>query len=224
MSSAQKGSVKNGLVITTEDFDREMSILKQAGYDTIGFDDLYAYIEGKENLSNKDVVITFDDGYRTCGYLAAPILRKYGFRATIFIITNKLSQPDDALNTTTFSIQFLHADELPLFADVFDYASHTDNMHNDYKGQPMLISEPPSKILNDLELSRQKLNNTTALAYPFGKYSDETITLLKQAGFRMAFTTQPKIVEPGIDPYKIPRFEINEPITDTRFKKIMGIV
>lgn len=223
MTPAQKGSSTNGLVVTTDDFDHQMSILKQAGFSTMNFDELKEYIDGKYDGTGK-VVLTFDDGYRTCGYLAAPILKKYGFRATIFIITKYLDQPDDDLNTTSFfPLQYFHQDELAKFSYALDYASHTNNMHDDYKGKPMLISESSDKILSDLQASRQKLSQTTAIAYPFGKYSDETLSLVRQAGFTMGFTTKPRIVKPGADLLTIPRFEVNAPMTDRHFKSIMGI-
>lgn len=222
MTAQQKGKVKNGLVITTEEFDRQMAILKSAGFETITPDELYDYIKGKTNLERK-ILITFDDGYKTCGCLAAPILKKYGFRATIFVITGYLDPTDQPANTSTFAIQYLSTNDLSRYSYALDYGSHTEKMHDEYRSKPMLISKSSSEILADLSKSRQKLNGADSIAYPFGKYSDKTIQLVKQAGFKMAFTTKPKTVQPGIDPYEIPRLEVNAPMTDYHFKTIVGI-
>lgn len=225
MTTPQKGSAKNGLVMTTDEFDHQMAILKDAGYQTASLDDLYAYISGTKSLNPQNtIILTFDDGYRTNGYLAAPILRKYGFKATVFIITKFMACADSPVNTTTYTpFQYFIYSDLPQFADTLSYASHTDNMHDNYKGDAMLITEPDQAILTDLQLSRSKLNNTPYFAYPFGKFSDHTIELLKKAGFTMAFTTKQGMVYPGTDYYRVPRYEINSPITDARFKFLAGI-
>lgn len=223
MTPAQKGDVKNGLVITTDEFDRQMAILRQAGFEAADLSDVAAYAEGKADFVNR-VAITFDDGYRTCGCLAVPILRRYGYRATVFDITKYLGLPDEPVNTQNFfPFQYFNTGDLTTYADTLDFASHTDNMHDDYKGQPMLISKPAADILDDLRLSRQKLGGTPYLAYPFGKYSEQTIGLVRQAGFAAAFTTKSGFVQPGDDPYRLPRIEINSPMADSEFKRLLGI-
>lgn len=223
MTPAQKGDVKNGLVITTDEFDRQMAILRQAGFETVDLSEVAAYAAGKADFVNR-VAITFDDGYRTCGCLAVSILRKYGYRATVFDITKYLDLPDEPVNTQSFyPFQYFNTGDLTAYADTLDFASHTDHMHDDYKGQPMLISRPAADILDDLRLSRQKLGGTLYLAYPFGKYSEQTIELVRQAGFAAAFTTRSGFVQPGDDLYRLPRIEINSPMTDSEFKRLLGI-
>ena len=223
MTTAQKGDVKNGLVITTDEFDRQMAILRQAGFETADLSDVAAYAAGKADFTNR-IAITFDDGYRTCGCLAVPVLRRYGYRATVFTITRYLDLPDEPVNTQSFfPFQYFNTGDLTKYAATLDFASHTDHMHNDYKGEPMLISKPADDILSDLRLSRQKLGGTLYLAYPFGKYSEQTIALVRQAGFAAAFTTRSGFVQPGDDLYRLPRIEINSPMTDSEFKRRLGI-
>lgn len=218
MLPEQKGSVNNGLVITTDVFDRQMAILKNAGYTVIGMEELRAYLLKGGDCSKK-VVLTFDDGYKTTGYLAAPILRKYGFQATVFVIAFNLDKPDQPLNTKTFyPLQFFSSADLPKFSDVLTYGSHTYNMHVDLKS-----AKQSDKIEADLQLSREKLGDTAYFAYPLGKYDARVEGLLRQAGFTMAFTTQRHNARPGCNLLEIPRIEINAPITDRSFESILGI-
>ena len=55
--------------------------MKKNGYKTIDFNE----IEKKES---KTIIITFDDGYKDVFYNALPILKKYNFKATCFLVTS----------------------------------------------------------------------------------------------------------------------------------------
>jgi peptidoglycan/xylan/chitin deacetylase (PgdA/CDA1 family) len=45
-------------------------------------------------------------------------------------------------------------------------------------------------------------------AYPYGEYDDAAKTVAAAADLAGAFTTKPGLVEPGADPYELPRIEI----------------
>jgi hypothetical protein len=75
---------------TPEQFRRQMVTL--ARYCTpIGIADLVRAVEG-EPLPDNAVMVTFDDGYRSCHDVALPILREVGVRATFFISTAFVSE------------------------------------------------------------------------------------------------------------------------------------
>ena len=48
----------------------------------------------------------------------------------------------------------------------------------------------------------------TGFAYPYGNYSTLTQTLLKEAGFRYAVSTEPKAVTTDDDPFALPRIQV----------------
>jgi peptidoglycan/xylan/chitin deacetylase (PgdA/CDA1 family) len=71
---------------TPAQFRRQMETL--AKYCTpIGIDELIRAVEG-EPLPPNPVMVTFDDGYRSCHDVALPILRAVGVRATFFVSTS----------------------------------------------------------------------------------------------------------------------------------------
>ena len=72
--------------VTPEAFERQMTALKNAGYNTVTLEQVEAYVRKGEPLPEKPVMITFDDGYRSNYTLAYPILQKYSMKATIFAI------------------------------------------------------------------------------------------------------------------------------------------
>lgn len=66
-------------------FRRQMEFLARYGT-PIGVDELLRAVEGAP-LPKNAVMVTFDDGYRSCHDVALPILRAVGMRATFFVPT-----------------------------------------------------------------------------------------------------------------------------------------
>ncbi|MBA3398277.1 MAG: polysaccharide deacetylase family protein [Deltaproteobacteria bacterium] len=75
---------------TPVQFRRQMEMLARH-CTPIGVDELIKSIEG-EPLPKNPVMVTFDDGYRSCHDVALPILRAVGVRATFFISTSFVTE------------------------------------------------------------------------------------------------------------------------------------
>ena len=76
--------------------------------------------------------------------------------------------------------------------------------------------------LEDLKKSKEVLNNTTYLAYPFGEYTELSIKLLKDAGYTMALTTNYGNAKVGDDLYLLPRIYIYNEYSLETFKRIVN--
>ena len=74
---------------TPAQFRRQMEMLVRYGT-PIGIDDLIRALEGAP-LPRNPVMVTFDDGYRSCHDTALPILRAVGMRATFFVATGYIT-------------------------------------------------------------------------------------------------------------------------------------
>jgi len=72
-----------------DQFRRQMEVLARYGT-PIGIDDLIRALEGHP-LPKNPVMVTFDDGYRSCHDAALPILRAVGMRATFFVPTGYIN-------------------------------------------------------------------------------------------------------------------------------------
>ena len=75
----------NYLTTHFEDFEKELIYLRKNNYSTISLDDLYNYINYHKKIPKKSIILTFDDGYVDNYIFAYPLLKKYGFKGTIFI-------------------------------------------------------------------------------------------------------------------------------------------
>ena len=157
--------------------------------------ELEDYIDGKINLP-KSVLITIDDGGRD--KIAVDLLTEYKMHATIFLITSWYNAK------TYYKTGYI------------ELHSHTHNMHNTGEcsgGQGGAIKcWPKEKIQEDLKESREELNNTTYMAYPFYEYNEYSIENLKEAGFTMAFigesTKSDNLVHVGSNKFELRRFVI----------------
>jgi len=69
-------------------FENQIKYLKNNGYKSINFDEI-------DHKVKKQIIITFDDGYKDIYINALPILKKYNFKATCFFVTNLIGQENN---------------------------------------------------------------------------------------------------------------------------------
>jgi len=75
-------------------FERQMQFLARHGVRAIFFDELVAHLKGEKLLEKPAVAITFDDGFLDNLVNAAPILKKYSMKATVFMATSLIRLPE----------------------------------------------------------------------------------------------------------------------------------
>jgi peptidoglycan/xylan/chitin deacetylase (PgdA/CDA1 family) len=210
-------------VVSYEQFVAQMKFLHDHGYHTITLPELEQFLQGKRNLPAKSIMIHFDDGLKTNYIYAYPVLKQYHFQAVAFLITSR-----NTVDVQPFRpdiLQFLSWPEIDQMRDVFEFASHTHALHNrGTDGIGNLMKEPYETVKADLLQSQNLLNGTTYFAYPFGQYKQETINILQETGFTMAFTTKTGTVKPGDDPYQLKRYGIGPDTTLEEFKHIIRLV
>ena len=83
--------------MTTAVFSEQMRYLKENHYHVISMADLADFLAYRRALPAKAVVINLDDGYRSSYEIAYPILKAYGFTATLFIYTDFIGASANSL-------------------------------------------------------------------------------------------------------------------------------
>ena len=185
------------LSVISQELDKEVASMKMAGYSSISIDD---YLAGKGDA--KSVVMTFDDGYADFYTDAYPILKKYGWSATAYIITGKVGHSG---YLTWTQIRALRDGGIEIGAHTVD--------HND------LSQQTPDAQYHEIfdskaTLEKQLGQTVTAFCYPSGRYSAVTESLVQQAGFTSATTTHPGLASKSqYDPFQLPRIRIQPPLS-----------
>ena len=67
-------------------FEEQLKYLQKHHYKTLTLEEVYNYLQGKEKIPRKSVLITMDDGYMSNYELAFPLLQKYKMNAVVFVI------------------------------------------------------------------------------------------------------------------------------------------
>ncbi len=190
-------TVDHGLSLTPAEFEDQIRHLAENGYNSITPDQLMGYLKYGRALPAKPVLITFDDGYADNYANAYPILRKYGFTATIFLITGFIGADDRYM--TWDQVREMHKNG-------FVFGSHT------VSHQP-LTELRPAEAAAELAASAAELERHLGVkpryfAYPTGAYTLRIEELVRQAGYRAAFTTRFGQVGLESDPYALERIPI----------------
>lgn len=203
-------SKKGDYVITPNQFEADLKYLKEHGYQSITVRELYAIDNGERNLRPNSIMITFDDGQESFFVYAFPLLQKYGFSAVFSPIgkyTEMFSNSDD------HNIEYSHItwDQMRKLANsgIVEFGNHSYDMHySNSKGRKGVTQNKNESFEDYRKALLEDINeyNTlfykhmdftpTIYTYPFGKFSDNTETIIKEAGFTAAFTCYEKRTVP----------------------------
>lgn len=161
---------------TPESFEENVKALLENGYTIISMKDLANADNGKINLPNKPIVITFDDGYYSNYEYIYPILKKYNVKASIFIVTNKIGQEIDGIKYLSWDncLEMQNSGLVEIF-------SHSTK-HVFYDKLP--VRELRDDVAKSYKLIEQYLGkqDLKVFAYPYGAYTNETVRTLKNNG------------------------------------------
>ena len=202
---------KSGFIASSaEDFASQMRFLAEAGYKTLTMSEFIAYKKGELAVPKKSVLITFDDGWKDNYVYAYQVLREFGLRATIFLVTQWIERASERRGefielthseykkaaTQRPQDVFLSLDEIAAMRDVFDFHSHTHTHFDEYFG----ALSPEENFTRCREFMRVNLDiEDRLLCWPRGKYDANLIRLAGQAGYEAFFTTQRGINRPDGD-------------------------
>ncbi len=167
-------------IVQENDFREQMKMLSDSGYHTILPDQLYQYLNTGSALPTKPIMLTFDDTDLDQYTLAAPQMKKYGFKGVFFIMTVSLGRPH----------YMTKAQVKELSDDGNVIASHTWDHHNvkKFQGEDWVTQiDKPTKKLEEITGKPIKY-----FAYPFGLWNEQAIPELKKRGFIAAFQLSEK--------------------------------
>ena len=199
---------KDPLCVSADDFNRQMRFLKNKGYRTIPLKDFYQFLQFKKTIPRKAVIITIDDGYRSIYDIAYPILRRYGFTASIFIYTDFVENGSKAM--TWAQLRELKQAGFEIESHTKSHADLTVQLPTETKKQ--YHSRLKKELNSPRTLIRQKLGHEVLfLAYPYGKLNDEVIAQVKNAGYRAAFTVSGEPNPFFVRPYAVSRIQVSHP-------------
>lgn len=208
----KKNDYKNDrYTISLSQFERQMKYLYDHGYKTYTMYDVYCYKQGTLDVEDKAVVLTFDDGYKNFNDIVKPVLEKYQFYGTCFVIGKHLEDE---------RMQFLKIGDI-IDDEYVSYFSHSYNLHRKANGFDKKIIEELSLDEIDNDFKQNKVNNSY-FAFPYGRSRNGIETVLKMNQVKLAFSyNQMRHVVRNDDNYYLPRYMIIDLTLDFYFHWIV---
>ena len=193
-------------VLPREKFHAQMEWLYNNNYHTITIDDLFT----AEDVPAKAFIMTFDDGHISNFTHAFPVLKKYNFTATFFLVSRFIGRPD--------YISIHHIGEMQKHGMYF--GSHTLT-------HPYLLFLESDEMKKEIFQSKTELQDITGtkihyFSIPYGFYNHNVITCAQEAGYLSVITEDFGYYRHDSAPFKmLPRIIIKSAISQ---KKFMGLI
>jgi peptidoglycan/xylan/chitin deacetylase (PgdA/CDA1 family) len=187
--------------VTKAVFEEQMKFLKENGYRVIPLNQLLDFLDFKGQIPKKAVVITIDDGWRSTYEIAFPILKKYGYPATLFVYTDLIVGSNKTLSWDLVR---------EMAENGLDIQGHTKSHRNltlMNKKEP--FREYFEAIEKELSEGARIIKAKTGkeikyLSYPEGETNHLVIELVKKEGYLAAFTAKR-----GENPFFVHNYRIN---------------
>lgn len=194
------------LYVRQGQFDRHMWLLRAFGVRGLSMSQAQPFLKGERQ--GRIAVITFDDGYVDTLQNALPVLRKHGFSATCYVVSDRLGRHNewdaDELNVikplmTATQLREWHAAGM-------DVGAHT-------RTHVRLPQCDDARLEDEVRGCRRELEAVIDapvlhFCYPWGEHDERVVASVQRAGFTTAVTTRSGRARPGDDPFRLHRISL----------------
>lgn len=203
---------EDAYAISRSNFVEQMDYLQSNGYQPISLRQLNRIYKKQEQLPNKAVLITFDDGLKSYLKFAVPVLKTYGFPSVLSVVSG---WTDNKNTPAEYRGKLLNWDELRQLrkSDLVEIISHTHELHTNVLSNPQgnyapagvtRIYSPTMKQYEAERVFRQRiaqdLKNSVSrfkkelgieplgIAWPYGRYDNVMAVEARLLGMQFQLT------------------------------------
>ena len=202
-----EGESPSRYVVPGRSFSRQLAWLRRRRYTVISLGEYVEYRSAHRLPPARTAVITIDDGTVDTLTVAGPILHRFGFRATVFVISSTPPERGDRSDPALVRRALLDSSTAcDLLDGPFEVGAHT-------RTHPDLTALSNAEAWSEISGSKRELEHAlgrpvTTFAYPFGASNESVASLVAGAGFLAARGTREGRNHPGTDPYDLRRLEV----------------
>ncbi len=209
-------------------FAEQMDQLRELGYTAVDLDAVIGHYSERRPLPERSVLITFDDGYRDNLENAAPILHERRYPAVQFVPLGYVGDP----------LPLPHEEPLAargVLNRTVDWGELSELESAGVRIESHGISHRPLAdleldeaareiIISKLRLEERLGRPVRAFSYVKGSeahYKPVHLSLVRQAGYEVAFTAISGANGPGTDPLQLHRYNV-EPYPARTFELVLS--
>ncbi len=190
------GGGQSKMIVSPERFEEQLAWLKRNHFRVLRLSELQGFLEARRPVPERSVVITIDDGYETVFRHAFPLLKKYGFTATLFVYADFVGARD--------GLSWAQLQEMAS-SGVIDIQAHSKTHRNlVQRREAETEAAYAQSLLEELRHPRLMLERrladagvkVTQFAYPFGDANEQVLQIMRREGYDMGLT-----VNPGGNPF-----------------------
>lgn len=174
------GSLQRDLSVTPRRFEAQLRYLEREGYESITLNDLALHLTMGKPLPHKPIILTFDDGYADAYTQAFPLLQRFGFVGTFFLV----SAPIDANNRdflTWAEVEEMYEAGMRFEPHSYDHPDMRNRGFDFVVFQVLAAKEAIEARTGEL---------CRFFAYPSGRYDQFVIDVLRSAHYWGAVLTE----------------------------------
>ncbi|MDE1895236.1 MAG: polysaccharide deacetylase family protein [Xanthomonadaceae bacterium] len=199
-------SVYRSLFVSPGAFARQMGLLHRLGYTGLSMSAAMPYLRGERQ--GRVAVITLDDGYADNLRSALPVLQKYGFSATTYVVSASIGR-FNVWDAERLGIRkpLMTAAELRAWrAGGMEIGAHT-------RSHPHLTRCDDGQLREEIHGSKTDLEDcigaeVTQFCYPYGDVDERVAAVTREAGYAAATATRRGRAVPGGDLWRLPRVQV----------------
>ncbi|HUD37720.1 MAG TPA: polysaccharide deacetylase family protein [Streptosporangiaceae bacterium] len=195
------------LAVTPDRFAEQLAFLRAGGYQTITGAQLAAAVKSAvAGLPARPVVLTFDDGFADFHDVALPLLREYGFTASLYVTSSWVAGERRRCHGGTPPGMLSWEQLRSIAAAGIEIGGHS-------LSHPQLDQLPADSLRQELSSNKHELEDklgvaVAGLAYPFG-YSSRLVRATAAAtGYEYGCVVGNRLAKAGCDPFALPRLTI----------------
>lgn len=192
------------LTVTPERFERQIRWLARKGYTGITPSDWLNWLREGKRMPPKPILLTFDDAYADTAQYGLPILRQYGFRAAVFVVTKQLGGTnawDEAQGRD--KMHLMNAEQIRYWAGQgTEFGAHS-------RTHPHLTQISPAELTAEVAGSKSDMaavlgQAPISFAYPYGDCNGAVREAVGEE-FQLAFSVEEGLNDASTDPHLLRR-------------------
>lgn len=203
--------------VNPDSFEAQLQEIKRLGRNPVTLSRIYRGLSEGKNLPSHPIAITFDDGLKSVWTEAAPILKRYGYPATLYLNTQHMGPA---------RLTWIQIKELA--ARGWDIGSHG---HSHKSMTPRKGKNSPDfrmGVMKELTMSLQALKKVLGknilfhLAYPYGLYDIELTRQAANAGYVTGVSINGGVNHSKTSPLKLTRILVSQNMSLKRFAEVLS--